>query len=171
MPQQIVEVLPTIGPNAPGITTDIYWADVDTIDVIAPVNLSTLTISTDITMLSSATFKLLATVREESNVKCTQTGPEDTIHFIHELVTRVKGMEPTVMAALNACAGRRCVVLVTQPDGTINMIGNKTNYATISAMDTDSGKAGSTDRKGTVITIRSIGHIYKLPTYTGAIPL
>lgn len=171
MPQQIGEVIPTIGPNAPGVAANIYWADVDTIDVIVPINLATLTVPTTVTMLGGAVFKLLATIREETNITDDQTGPTDTIHFIHQLVTRVKGMEPTVMAALNACAGRRCVVLVTQPDGTINIIGNKTNYAEITSMVTDSGKAGSTDRKGTVITIKSIGHIHKLPTYTGTIPL
>ncbi len=162
-------VLPILGPNAPGVQANIYWADVSVIATIAPINAATLEVTAISMVAPTDKFKLLAIVREDSMIKDDMNGATDSIHYVEELTVRVKGMEPEIMAALNAGAGQRCVVLVQQPSGVVNIMGNKTNYAEITAMSSDSGKAGSSDRKGTVLTIKSIGHMHKLPFLTAGV--
>jgi len=164
-------IAPDQGANPPGILYNVYIADIADIDTIPPINATTLEISGDITMVASATFALVATVREDSELLSTMQGPTDSLHFLHEANIRVKGMTPAVLAGLNALVGRRVVALITQPDGTVNIIGNKTSFAEVTTMPTASGKAGSTDRKGTLLNIKAIGFTHQIPYYTGEMPI
>lgn len=167
---EVLEILAECGANPPGVK-EIYWAEVNTIDTIAPVNLTTLTISTDITMVGGAKFQKVEMIQEETMFEEEQLGPTDSLHFSHTLIGRIKGQKAGIDAALSAAAGAKVVVIVRMADGELRLIGNKANYAEITSQKASSGKVGSTDRKGTEITIKSVGHAFKAPYYTGAIPL
>lgn len=166
----IAELIPECGTNAPGVT-EILWTEVNDIDSIPPMNIATLTISTDIIMVATKTFKSLVTIREETFFDDEMMGSTDSLHFMHQLTAKVKGMTPAVDAALNAAAGAKCVLLIKLPDGNVRLLGNKTNYAEVITMKSSTGKIGSQDKKGTDIIIKSVGHMTKAPYYTGVIPV
>jgi hypothetical protein len=167
---EIVDVIPNCGPNAPGVT-ELYWAAAEDIDTIPAVGTGTLVISTNITMEATKVFHPLVAVREETFLDEEMLGTTDSLHFKQMITLKVKGMTAAVDLALQKAAGAKCVIIAKFPDGTMRIIGNKTNYAEVMTMKGTTGKLGSTDKKGTDITIQSIGHITKAPYYTGTIPL
>lgn len=167
---EIVDVIPVCGPNAPGVT-ELYWAAVEDIDTIPAVGVGTLVVSTNITMEATKVFHPLVTIKEETFVDEEMIGSTDSLHFRQMITAKVKGITPAVELALQKAAGAKCVIIAKFPDGTMRIIGNKTCYAEVMTMKSTTGKLGSTDKKGTDITIQSIGHITKAPFYTGTIPL
>ncbi len=157
----LVAIIPAGGQNPPGITK-IYWANVGDIDTFDPINSTTLEIPS-VTMISGKTFVELASVREVSEGTDTLTGFIDAQHTVLEFKGHIKGNNPAIMASLNAAIGARAVVLLQRPDGTVNVLGTPALYAEVTEMATNTGKMGTTDRNGTNITIRSIGHVTKMP--------
>jgi len=56
---------------------------------------------------------------------------------------------------------------LTSNTGNITM----TSYSNVVTMKSSTGKKGTTDRKGTDLVLRSVGHQTKVPFYTGAMPI
>jgi hypothetical protein len=161
-------VLPECGSNPPGFVR-AWWAHVNDIAAIPPASVSatTLSITTDITMVSGKKFQPLFHVRDDSDFSDEMVGTADAAHFMHQISVRIKGQSEAVEAALNDAVGCRCVVLVEFANGDIRVIGNKTNYAEITELKSNSGKFGGSDRKGSTMVVKSVGHQTKCPFYTG----
>jgi hypothetical protein len=97
-------------------------------------------------------------------VESEKVGTNDTSSFTHKVIGKIKGQEKEVNAALTKAVGTPMVVLAQCSNGDVFMIGNKTNYAELSALKSTTGKTGGTDRKGSDFEIVSIGH-QTLPVY------
>jgi hypothetical protein len=158
-------LIPSLGKNVPGILY-LAWADIADIDTIPAANATTLEMAAPITMVATKKFYRLECMRPQSRLLEESQGEEDAAHYTFTFTGKVKGMESAIAGGLNLSVGERGVLLAVYEDGSARLMGNKAQYAFVSALKGDSGASGSGDARGYEITIRSYGHSTLMPFYT-----
>jgi hypothetical protein len=163
---EILGVIPPCGPNVPGVA-EIWWCEESLVTGIPAVTSNTIVIASNIT---APPFLKLQTIPEDTVFNDEMMGEQDSAHFMRQVDGIVKGMDADVEYAISRATGARAIVIVKLSDGTMRLVGDKTNPAYLVVSKSTSGKKGSTDKRGTTISIKSTGHSTKAPFYTGAIP-
>lgn len=160
----ITELTADCGTNPPGIQK-LYWIRQDKVSGVAAIDMATLTVDGVISLVSGQWFLPLEAVLEETELKEELVGPVDSQSIKYTLTAQIKGLTPAVMATLQEALGAKIIILVGMQDGRYKLLGNTNQYCQIITAPTTTGKLGSTDRKGALLTIECHGNATYAPFY------